>query len=148
MYLNCAFSGHRYGSDFSQTLLDRIILNLIKSGTQNFYCGMAQGFDLTAAESVISLKKDYPIKLFACIPCAEQSDSFSRADKIRYERILENCDGKIVLSPSYFKGCMHLRDRFLIDNCNVLVCFLRRKSGGTYYTVNYAKKCGVPVIEL
>lgn len=148
MYKNCAFSGHRYGSDFSRELLDRVILNLIKGGTLNFYCGMAQGFDLTAAESVISFKKNYTVKLYACIPCAGQPDAFFRADKIRYERILENCDGQIVLSPSYFNGCMHLRDRFLIDNCDVLVCFLRRKSGGTYYTVNYAKKCGVPVIEL
>ncbi len=149
MYLNCAFTGHRRSlNGFDQALLDRVILNLVKGGTQNFYCGMAQGFDLAAAESVLSLKKHYTVNLYACIPCPEQTEGFSESNRIRYERILQNCDGQIILAPAYYKGCMQARDRFLVENCDVLVSFLRRKSGGTYYTVNYAKKSNVPVIEL
>lgn len=149
MYENCAFTGHRHNlNGLNLQLLDRVILNLVKGGTRNFYCGMAQGFDLAAAESVLSLKKDYPVKLYACIPCPEQSESFTESNRLRYERILNDCDGQIILAPAYFKGCMQARDRFLVESCNVLVSFLRRKSGGTYYTVGYAKKCGIPVIEL
>lgn len=146
---SCSFTGHRILSrDFDYNLLDRVILNLIKNGVETFYCGMATGFDTVAAESVLNFKKEYNVKLVACIPCADQSDTFSAAAKERYKRILKECDSQIILSPSYFEGCMQQRDRFLVDNCDVLLCYLRRKSGGTFYTVNYAKSKGVQIIEI
>ena len=150
MYKTCAFSGHRNlnGYDFDSALLDRVILNLIKNGTENFLCGMALGFDMTAAESVIQLKKQFSIKLTAVLPCEDQSESFSEANKARYNRILNCCDEVITLSKEYYKGCMHARDRYLVENAQAVVCFLRKHSGGTYYTVNYAKKLNVPLIEL
>lgn len=149
MNKSCAFSGHRYGlEEFDVNLLDRVIKNLIISGTDTFYCGMAVGFDLAAAESVLSLKKIYPVRLIACIPCEGQNDSFSGHDRTRYERILKNCDEQIFLAPRYYKGCMQERDKFMVDNCDILVCFLRKSDGGTYYTVNYAKKKGLKIIEV
>lgn len=58
MIKSCAFTGHRYElKDFDAELLERVIKNLIISGVVIFYCGMAVGFDLAAAECVISLKK-------------------------------------------------------------------------------------------
>ena len=149
MYENCAFTGHRIlEKDFDYNLLDRVILNLIKGGTKNFFCGMAMGFDLAAAESVLQYKKDYNINLIACIPCLNQEANFSQKNKERYLKILENCSQKIVLSEEYYDGCMLVRDRYMVDNCNVLVTYQRRKSGGTSYTVNYAKAKGVKLIEL
>ncbi len=150
MYKVCAFSGHRnlnaYPLDYS--LLDRVTENLIKSGTEKFLCGMALGFDFAAAECVINLKKMYKINLTACIPCADQSAVYSRTGRLRYENILDCCDEVITLSESYTSGCMHGRNRFMVDNSDVLICFLRKKSGGTFYTFNYAKKSGKTVIEL
>lgn len=149
MYNNCAFTGHRVlDSRFDEELLDRVILNLIKSGTRNFYCGMALGFDMQAAEIVLRHKKNYDVRLCACIPCEEQNKYYSEKDKRRYENILSACDEKIVFSYEYVEGCMQERDRFLVDNCDVLVCFLRKKSGGTHYTVKYAKQQAVKIIEL
>lgn len=136
------------GKDFDFNLLDRVILNLIKNGVDTFYCGMATGFDTAAAESLINFKKDYDITVVACIPCESQTETFSQKAKERYESILNCCDEEIIFSSNYFHGCMQQRDRYLVDNCDVLVSYLRRKSGGTYYTVNYAKTNGVKVIEL
>ncbi|MDE7453322.1 MAG: SLOG family protein [Clostridia bacterium] len=150
MYKTVAFSGHRVlkGYDFDPALMDRVIFNLIKTGTENFLCGMALGFDTAAAEAVLEYKKKYGVKLTAVLPCADQSESFGEANKIRYERILGGCDEVITLSDEYFKGCMHARDRYLVENCDAVVCFLRKKSGGTFYTVSYAKKLNIPLIEL
>lgn len=146
---NCAFSGHRHSiGDLNLQLLDRVVLNLMKTGTKNFYCGMAVGFDLAAAESVLKYKNEYGARLFACIPCNGQSDGYSAKNKQRYDCILQNCDGEIVISDEYHRGCMLARDRFLIENCGVLVCFLRKEKGGTYYTVNYARQKNIKIIEL
>ena len=150
MYLTCAFSGHRNlkSYDFDPALLDRVILNLIKNGTQNFLCGMALGFDMAAAESVMQFKKQYNVKLTAVLPCKNQSDGYGESNRARYRRILESCDEVVTLSDEYYKGCMHARDRYMVENSQALICFLRKSGGGTYYTVNYAKKLNIPLIEL
>lgn len=150
MNKTCAFSGHRnlnYG-DFDITLLDRVVLNLIKNGTTDFLCGMAVGFDLEAAQSVLRYKEQYGIKLIACLPCGNQSERFSLKNKKLYERIIELCDEVVTLAPAYYNGCMQARDRYMAENSDVLVCYLRKESGGTFYTVNYAKKLGKKIIEL
>ena len=149
MIKRCAFTGHRdLGGKFDYNLLDRGILNLVKSGVTEFYCGMAVGFDMAAAECVLACKNEYDVKLCACIPCPEQIKNYGSADKFRYERILKRCDEIIVLSENYYKGCMLARDRFMVDNCDVLLSYLRKDSGGTFYTVNYAERKNVKIISI
>lgn len=144
----CTFTGHRQLNDLDYALMDRVILNLVKNGCNRFFCGMAKGFDLAAAESLIEIKRVYPAEIVACIPCERQSDGYTAADRARYDRILKNCSEIIVLSDNYYNGCMQVRDRFMVDNSDVVLCYLRKKSGGTYYTVNYASKLGKKIIEI
>ena len=57
---SCAFTGHRkLDDDFSPKRLWDYIEFCIKEGATDFYNGMAQGFDLLAAEAVLMLKKRY-----------------------------------------------------------------------------------------
>ena len=146
----CAFTGHRNlaGTDFDEHLLERVVLNLVKNGTTRFLCGMAVGFDMKAALAVLALKGLYDIELVACLPCANQSERFSARNKKLYNEILARCDDIIIMEMEYKNGCMQERDRYLVDNCDVLVSFLRKTSGGTYYTVNYARKQNKKIIEL
>lgn len=146
----CAFTGHRNltNTDFDELLLERVVENLIKTGTKRFLCGMAVGFDMKAAQAVIALKGKYDIELVACLPCENQSARYSERNKTLYEEILSQCDEVITLAGGYVSGCMHRRDRYLVDNCDTVVSFLRKNSGGTYYTVNYAKKSSKKIIEL
>lgn len=149
MYLRCAFSGHRVlKSDFDNQLLFRVIEDLIKTGTEEFLCGMARGFDLAAAQCVLELKSKYDIRLKACIPCSTQSESFSKRDREIYNNVLENCDEKVILSENYFRGCMQVRNRYLVENCDVLVCYLREDSGGTFYTFKYAEELEKKIVKL
>lgn len=146
---SCAFSGHRLlGDDFDRQLLERVTEGLMKRGVLTFYCGMAKGFDLAAAETVLKFRDRYGAKLVACIPYEGQPERFSSSDRERYLNILEYCDEKVVFSKNYNRCCMHARDRHMAENCGVLVCYLRKKSGGTFYTVNYARTLGVKIIEV
>lgn len=146
----CAFTGHRYlaGTDFDELLLERVVLNLVKGGVKRFLCGMAVGFDMKAAQAVIALKDKYEVELVACLPCENQAERFSARNKELYNDILSRCDKVVVLEKEYTRGCMLRRDRYLVDNCDTLVCFLRKDSGGTYYTVNYARKQNKKIIEI
>jgi uncharacterized phage-like protein YoqJ len=110
---------------------------------------MAKGFDLIAADAVLSIKKKHRgIKLIACVPCPGQDRYFSAEDKENYNRILESCSQVKVLSPNYYNGCMYARDRYMVDNSKYVVAFLREKVGGTFYTVNYARSQKKKIIML
>lgn len=141
----CAFTGHRVLYDADAGLLERVISDLIKGGCKRFLCGMAQGFDLLAAETVIRLND---ADLVACIPCRTQSEYFPAADKIRYKNILSACSEVICLSEEYYNGCMQVRDRFMVENCDTVLSYCRKSSGGTRYTLNYAVKKGRKIVEL
>ena len=56
----CAFTGHRQlGEDFSARKLKKEIKKMMEAGVETFYNGMAMGFDLIAAETVLKWKKKY-----------------------------------------------------------------------------------------
>ncbi|MBQ3018995.1 MAG: DUF1273 family protein [Clostridia bacterium] len=139
---SCAFTGHRtLDKDFSQKLLKKYVLALIDDGVENFYTGMAMGFDLLAAETVLACKKKFPqVKLIACIPYYGQEQNFSGKDKGRYASILKKADEKVLLSETYTRNCFLERNRYMCDRADVLVAYLRKEEGGTAYTVRYFKK--------
>ncbi len=152
----CAFSGHRNFDYFVNFVDSGLLMRLeeeikaaLDRGVREFLCGMAQGFDLTAADTLLRLAKNYKgVRLIAVMPCADQTKTFTSKNKELHDRILKNCYDVVVLSDSYTKGCMHVRDRYLVDHSEELICFLRKKSGGTYYTVKYAEKSGKKVVIL
>lgn len=138
----CAFTGHRnLDADFSVRKVKREIEALVKKGVDTFYCGMAQGFDLCAAETVLKIKKKNPfIKLIACVPCYGQEKNFSEADKKRYVTVLKKADETVILADAYYNGCMLARNRYMADRADVLMAYLKKESGGTAYTVKYFQK--------
>lgn len=139
---SCAFTGHRFlDESFSLKTLQKEIERLIKEENVNcFYCGMAMGFDLIAGETIVKLKKKYPIKLIACVPFYEQEKYFSVKDKIRYFDLLEKCDERLLVSEKYYKGCLLKRNRYMANKSDFLIAYLRKDNGGTAYTVNYFKQ--------
>ena len=147
------FTGHRKippeQLDIIAQRLKNAIIELIKSGYIRFCTGGALGFDTLAANTVLSLKEDYPeINLVLVLPCLSQSDKWNFADKETYELIKERAAEVIYTSRERIRGCMHIRNRYLVDNSSTCICYLTENSGGTVYTVNYAKKNNLPVINI
>ena len=121
----CALTGHRVlGKGFSRERLEQCLRALIAEGADTFYCGMALGFDL------------------------DQAARYSPRAKEKYEALLSACDEKIVLHEKYENGCMFERNRCMVDRCDVLLAYLETERGGTFYTVNYAKKRGKRIVFL
>ena len=50
---------------------------------------------------------------------------------------------------TYQRGCFHIRNRYLVDNCDLLIAIFNGEGkGGTAYTVNYAMKQGKEIVIL
>lgn len=120
---------------------------LIGRGYVNFLSGAARGFDTIAAEIVISLREIYPwVRLTVVLPCADQAARWNAEEKRRWENIVHNSDHVETLAPVYDKSCMFRRNRYLVDNADlVLAAYHKGSTGGTAMTVDYAHKRQVKV---
>jgi len=149
----CCFTGHRelptWGRWRLAARLEKTIVAQIEKGIRFFGAGGARGFDTLAAQTVLKLKKKYPsIKLILVLPCLTQTRGWPTGDVEEYERIKAQADKVVYTSQEYTKGCMFKRNRHLVDNSSVCICYKVKDSGGTAYTVNYAEKQGVEVINI
>lgn len=147
------FTGHRHIPDDERhaimTRLRETVVLLISRGYRYFGTGGALGFDTLAAETVLSLRDEYPhIKLILVLPCKDQTAKWRDADVRVYNDILTRADKVRYVCEEYTNGCMLMRNRHLVDNSSVCVCYLTKTSGGAAYTARYAKECGCEVKNL
>lgn len=147
------FSGHRKiplssYCKLSQRLKDTII-QLIYEGYCFFGTGGALGFDTLAAKTILELRNDYThIKLILVLPCISQPNKWSLQDKQVYEKIRSLADKTVYTSMDYTRDCMFKRNRHLVNNSSTCISYLEKETGGTAFTVNYAKKQGLRIINL
>lgn len=151
--LGCCFTGHRDidtdNINKIENKLNILIQKLVDKGIHTYYTGGAYGFDEIAALAVLNAKKANPqIKLILVIPCKDQTKYWQKSSIEKYNWIKNNASNVIVLSQNYYRGCMQLRNRYLVNHSDICVCYLKKDNGGTAYTVNYAKKKGIKIINL
>jgi len=149
----CCFTGHRTidAKAFShiQKCLENEIENLIQQGICCFCAGGALGFDTMAALAVLKLRPKFShIRLLLILPYRSQARGWSKKDRRTYNHILGKADEAVYTSEYYYAGCMHKRNRYLVDNSEVCLCYLTAEKGGTAYTVGYAREKGLRIINL
>ena len=88
------------------------------------------------------------IRLVIVMPHKEQAKRWSTEEKAQYKHIKSSADEVICLAEHYYRGCMQRRNRYMVDHCGVCICYLTQDTGGTAYTVKYARKQGLSVINL
>lgn len=147
------FTGHRIiepekrASLFAQ-LIDEI-KSLLEAGYRYFGAGGALGFDTLAAQAVLKLREEYPqIRLILVLPCKEQTRGWPAADVDIYNEILHQADKVVYTAEHYYRGCMFKRNRHLVDNSSVCICYLTSDHGGTAYTVRYAQSQQLKIVNL
>ena len=131
---------------------------LVKKGCRHFITGGALGFDTVAAATVINMRDNNSltdsegnpvrITLTIAVPCPTQSSKWSFADKALYNSILRSADEVTVISEAYTPDCMFRRNRYMVDSSAYCICYVTKQSGGSYYTMNYAKASGLGIINI
>ena len=88
-----------------------------------------EGFDTLAAETVLELKKDYSqIKLLLLLPCFEQTRGWEGNGIYIYNEIKVRSNKVVYTSDYYFYGCVHVRNRYLVDNSQYCIYYLIREA--------------------
>ena len=149
----CCFTGHREipPEEWAGIAdrLERIIISLYQQGIRVYETGGALGFDTLAARTVLRLRESCPgMKLVLVLPCLTQTRGWNPEDAAEYESIKAQADHVVYTAQRYMRGCMHKRNRYLVDNSGICVCYLTKERGGTAYTVNYAEKHKLEIINI
>ena len=124
---------------------------LYDKGVRIFLSGMAEGFDIWAAEEVLLLRSEGrcpKARLIAVIPYKGQERGYDADYISRYNAIMLQCGDSVTLSERYHVNCFFYRNDFLVNNSSIVVCYYDGQKGGTAYTVRAARRAGIPVINL
>ncbi|MBQ2036666.1 MAG: DUF1273 family protein, partial [Alistipes sp.] len=124
--------------------------SLYERGYRRFLTGMAWGFDLAAAQVVISLKNSLPgIELIAVEPYPTFRKLFHGADAELYDKVKGSADLTIAVGERGEKMDYIRRNDFLVENSSIVIAWWSgTKSGGTAYTIRKARLMNVEIRNL
>lgn len=115
------------------------VIDILSEGqpTMEFLCGCADGAD----ELFGMLAYDYPkVHLTLCKPT--RGYRFGKIDKLA-----ERANGSVYMVDNWRKGADSLRDKYIADNCDVLLAVWDGdESSGVCGTIRFAKRAGKPII--
>ena len=161
--LSCCFTGYRpqkFPFELKRSDPDYIrfenrliteIAELVNENCLTFYTGMAMGFDIIAAECVLTVaaaKKSSAVRLICAIPFPDQAKAYPPEWKKRYDDILAQSDQTVLISNEYYRRCYYDRNRFMVENSDFVLTWFDGSPGGTKNTVEYAKSKLRKVINL
>lgn len=133
-----SFIGHRtlYNQRQIEIKLEEIIVKLIEEKEYvEFYIGRNGDFDILAASTIKRMQKEYGNHnscLIGVFPYPMKDDEY-------YEKYYD----EIIFPISYkthFKRAILERNKWIVENSELLICYVETSSGGAYTCMEYAKK--------
>ena len=151
--LSCSFTGHRQIKSEHRAKLPDILSRAIEyaysKGCRRFLCGGAIGFDTEAARQIIRFRVTHPDVTFVLLlPCLNQSENWSDAQKSRYEYTLSVADEVVYVSQNYTSKCMKERNERLASEGDILISYVSKNNSGAAQTSRMASNLGKEVYNL
>lgn len=149
----CSFTGHRQIKKEHKAkllaLLEKAVAYAYENGVRSFLAGGAVGFDTLAAKAVIKFRISHPdVRLIILVPCKNQAEKWSDAEKSLYEYTLSVADEVEYLADDYYEGCMKERNAELAKRCDMLVAYVGKYIGGSAQTLRMAEKLEKTIYNL
>lgn len=109
----------------TQKRLFYLINELYAQGYDTFFCGMAEGFDLMAAESVMSLirYRGLSLRLIVVTTPTERDKPYSGINGQIFVHVLDTACAHIGLHGNTPSAVNRDKTEMLLDNCSVVVTY-------------------------
>lgn len=146
-----AFIGHREIDDLYkvETKLEELIKKLLLSHEYvEFLVGRDGEFDQAVASTVRRTKRmvrDDNSSLVWVMPYPSAEYENNRDSFDHYYDEVEVCEEAVA---SHFKAAIRIRNRSMIDRADLVVCFIKRKTGGANLTYRYAVRKMKTIINI
>lgn len=149
----CCFTGHRKlrkeAEGSIRAAIRETVLAQMEKGADTFLVGGAVGFDMLASEILLELRTEgKQFRLISALPFLEWRAKWPEAEIEREDRILEASDEILISSRGYSRHSYLDRDRMMLDRSEVCIAYCKQIKGGTAYTVRYAVRQGLEIINL
>lgn len=108
------------------------------------YIGRNGEFDIYAATVVKSVQNTMG-KVNNALICALP---YPEKDMEYYEKYYDNVMIPECIEPSHPKGAILKRNRWMVEQADLMVCYVERVQGGAYTALKYAKKLEKQIINL
>ena len=141
----CSFCGHRDADSSLRSQIKTAVIDLIENkGITTFYSGGMGAFDGMCESVVRELKRAHPLKLYLIAPYMTQKIN---RDGQYY---MELYDDIIIpdLGEVHYKRAITERNKWIVRQSDVLICYVTRSSGGAYQMIQYAQKLSKSINKL
>ncbi len=149
------FTGHRkmlpQQAHEIQSKAEIVIKNLYERGIIYYGCGGAIGFDALMAQVCFRLRDSGicpSMRVILVAPFEGQETHWNIRQQAIYRGMLQRYDKIVYLSKEANREAFLARNRHLVDGSSVCVAYCVETGGGTAYTVDYAKRKGLEIINL
>lgn len=125
------------------TKLREKLLSYLNQGNKvHAISGVALGSDTLFALVVLKLKRQgYNIKLECAIPCNNHGSKWPHDSQELYKSILNSADKTtLVTDKSYMPYLMQIRNKYMVDNADLVIAVWDGSPGGTKNCIDYAKE--------
>ena len=143
----CSFFGHRdVFCDLSDELKSSIETAITEYSITTFYVGDRGNFDRQASGCVLAMKKKYPhIRLVLILPYfTNKLNEYKEIYESQYDDIIIPS----ILDGVHPKGAITKRNRWMVDESELIIAYITRDYGGAYNTVKYASRSNKRIINI
>ena len=142
----CSGFGHRNVFENISSKLDNAVEEAIAQGCEIFYTGAMGDFDSLFSSAVRSAKKVYPhIKLIGVKPYFTNDIN---TDKDYYAALYDDIIIPDELAGIHPKAAIKARNRWMIDNSDIVLIYTVRNFGGAYEAKRFAERNGKRLIKI
>jgi len=146
-----SFFGHRYLDDTiyaEQELEKQIRKLLLEKEYVEFLVGRDGDFDILAASVIRRMKRTVRSDNSSLVWVLPYETADYRENREAYEEYFDVIEVCAASAGGHFKGAFQARNRAMVDRSNLVVFCIQHESGGAWQTMKYAKKQGIPYINL
>jgi len=133
----CCGFGHRNVFENIRDKLDNAVEIAIAQGCGMFYTGAMGDFDSLFSSAVRSAKKVYPYIKLICVKPYFTTDI--NTDKDYYAALYDDIIIPDELAGIHPKAAIKARNRWMIDNSDIVLIYTVRNYGGAYEAKQYAQ---------
>lgn len=142
----CCGFGHRNVFENIGDKLDNAVEAAIQQGCEIFYTGAMGEFDSLFSSAVRKAKKSHPHIKLTCVKPYFTNDI--NADRDYYDAMYDD----VIIPPEligvHYKAAIKARNRWIIDNSDIVVVYTIRNYGGAYDALRYAERKSKCIIKI
>ena len=143
-YLNIytvSLFGHRYIDNVSdvEDKPDPIIENLLKTKEYvEFLVGRNGEFDRVAASTIRKVRRRLEHEDCSLILILPYVTAEYEKNEEYFHQYYDDVEICYEASCSHYKAAITIRNKYMVDRSDLVICYVNRKSGGAYQAMHYA----------